>query len=257
VKFLQYILLLTTLTGSFQVVAQWYQVEVIVFEHLRPNLAQEVWFENPGLPSRAGSIELLTEQVDDVEFYHVNNPEPVVDPEIEIDPVQGLIPFLSLGQSKFRLKNDYRILRLSAEYRPLTHLAWQQPAFDRSEGRAVHLEGMVEQVREEELPPELAEIQIVEDSYHEPEMIFDGNILLRATQYLHLDLDMAFFPQNFQQILINQQQGSPNANNLVINRESDYVRLTESRRIRLNELHYFDHPLFGVLVQVSRLEMTD
>ena len=32
------------------------------------------------------------------------------------------------------------------------------------------------------------------------------------------------------------------------------VRLTESRRIKLNELHFFDHPLFGVILQVSRYE---
>ena len=35
---------------------------------------------------------------------------------------------------------------------------------------------------------------------------------------------------------------------------ADYARLTESRRVRLNEIHYFDHPLFGLIVQVSLLK---
>lgn len=31
-------------------------------------------------------------------------------------------------------------------------------------------------------------------------------------------------------------------------------RMVEKRRLKLNELHFFDHPKFGVLMQVSRLE---
>lgn len=31
-------------------------------------------------------------------------------------------------------------------------------------------------------------------------------------------------------------------------------RMTERRRLKLNEKHFFDHPKFGVLMQVSRLE---
>ena len=30
--------------------------------------------------------------------------------------------------------------------------------------------------------------------------------------------------------------------------------LREKRRVKLNELHYFDHPFFGMLVRVSRYE---
>ena len=32
------------------------------------------------------------------------------------------------------------------------------------------------------------------------------------------------------------------------------LRLKEKRRLKLNEKHYFDHPKFGILLQVSRLE---
>ncbi|MBF8268872.1 MAG: hypothetical protein HW386_581 [Gammaproteobacteria bacterium] len=32
--------------------ASWYQVEVIVFDYLNPNLDGELWFDNPGLPPR-------------------------------------------------------------------------------------------------------------------------------------------------------------------------------------------------------------
>ncbi|MEO0369030.1 MAG: CsiV family protein, partial [Pseudomonadota bacterium] len=34
----------------------------------------------------------------------------------------------------------------------------------------------------------------------------------------------------------------------------DGFRMNEKRRVKLNEKHFFDHPKFGVLMQVSRLE---
>ena len=43
---------------------------------------------------------------------------------------------------------------------------------------------------------------------------------------------------------------------LFANIDIDYkgFRLFEKRRLKLKEKHYFDHPKFGVLIQVSRLE---
>jgi len=43
---------------------------------------------------------------------------------------------------------------------------------------------------------------------------------------------------------------------LFANIDVDYLgyRLNEKRRLKLNEKHFFDHPKFGLLVQVSRLE---
>jgi len=43
---------------------------------------------------------------------------------------------------------------------------------------------------------------------------------------------------------------------LFTNIDLDYkgFRMREKRRLKLNEKHYFDHPKFGLLLQVSRLE---
>ena len=45
-------------------------------------------------------------------------------------------------------------------------------------------------------------------------------------------------------------------NLLFANLDIDFkgLRLKEKRRLKLNEKHYFDHPKFGILLQVSRLE---
>lgn len=39
-----------------------------------------------------------------------------------------------------------------------------------------------------------------------------------------------------------------------IDLEFQGYRMNEKRRLKLNERHYFDHPRFGILMQVSRLE---
>lgn len=46
---------------------------------------------------------------------------------------------------------------------------------------------------------------------------------------------------------------------LFINLDLEFngYRLNEKRRIKLNEKHFFDHPKYGVLIQVSRLEKTE
>ena len=76
---------------------------------------------------------------------------------------------------------------------------------------------------------------------------------LRSAHFLHVDVDLAFFPEPGFQNIKTPIQGSENI--IPVLQQADYVRLTESRRIKLNELHYFDHPLFGVIIQVSRLEI--
>lgn len=46
---------------------------------------------------------------------------------------------------------------------------------------------------------------------------------------------------------------------LFVNLDLDFngYRLSEKRRIKLDEKHFFDHPKFGVLMQVSRLEVPE
>jgi len=43
---------------------------------------------------------------------------------------------------------------------------------------------------------------------------------------------------------------------LFANIDLDYLgfRMNEKRRLKLNEKHYFDHPKFGLMIQVSRLQ---
>jgi hypothetical protein len=66
----------------------------------------------------------------------------------------------------------------------------------------------------------------------------DGIIRFYMSRYLHLDVDLLF-----RQTASGGDQGS------------DVVyRLTEQRKVKSQETHYFDHPKLGVLVRVMPLE---
>ena len=60
--------------------------------------------------------------------------------------------------------------------------------------------------------------------------LLEGTINLHKKRFLHVTADLVF----------NSFEGS--------------VRLNESRRLKSKELHYLDHPLFGMLSQYCRLK---
>lgn len=258
-KIIKIVLFLTAVFAGMSVQAElWYQVEVIVFDYVDPDLDREFWFENPGLPQREDSIELIKELPDAVDQVIIEINQQTQDEGLEqIEEDKKLVPYLALPEQNYRLKDDFRRLQLSSNYRPLLHVAWQQPALDTAEVRHVHLEklaGVEESQIQTELEPESLENHIVEDIYTPPEPVFDGIIRIRSSNYLYVDVDFAYFPEDFAALLNLQVQKAGSQFEQLVNYEADYVRLSESMRIRLNELNYFDHPLFGILIQVSRIE---
>ena len=224
--------------------ADWYRVEVVLFAYTEPDAGGEWWYENPGLPAREQSIGLITATVD---------PEPgaVADPARE----QDLKPYIALPKQEYRLAGVERALARSREYRPLLHVAWQQPGLDVGNVRAVRLDNTrferkaAEQV---EVGPEPGQVRD-EPEYTPPVKVFDGTVRLRKSRFLHLDVDFAYFPETLQQPDLEMPAQSAGHMRLA----ASYVRLTQSRRIKPDDLNYFDHPLFGLVVEVSRIEFPD
>ncbi len=200
----------------------WYQVEVVIFDRLYPNLDGEQW-QNEEYKPRENMVEL----------------EPS-------DSNQGRIPFMVLEKSRNRLGGIYQYFKLSSEFRPLIHLSWQQPATKRRSSRFVHLQRLEGDasvpVATTEEPEFLEEIIF-------PDRIVDGSIRIRSGFYLHADIDLSYFkqlpPEN--KIIRTGEESFNDAT------EKTVIKLKETRKMKLNEIHYFDHPMFGVILQVSRL----
>ena len=236
-----FILVLSMSTGAR---AAWYQVEVIVFKQTQPDTDGEVWYSNPGLPDRTNSIELITDVPDDTGATGTK-------------ASKTLVPFQELGKDSYHLDGIYQALKLSRYYLPLYHTSWQQPALAVPSSRAVHLEAFYEnRGGDGDLPPELAAIQIPGELYEPQQTLLDGTILLRSTRFLHVDVDIAYFPESMPGAG-QESEGDGENQNGDYPQYADYVRMRESRKIKLNELNYFDHPLFGVILQVSRMETNE
>ena len=72
---------------------------------------------------------------------------------------------------------------------------------------------------------------------------------LKNRCYLHVDLNLYYYRDLFVDdaaIKEDTEFSEKKSEKLIIG-------LKESRKIKLNEIHYFDNPLYGVILQVSRL----
>lgn len=252
------LLLFSSLFFASSAYANWYQVEVIVFEYLTPVTDGESWYVNPLLAPLTNSVELVEESDIDVDN---NDPVTGIDPGTDETGLnetglnetgQGtLTAYAVLPGNNHRLAGIYQVLRLSRDYRPVYHIAWQQPALDADQARAVHIQAGTEGG---DTPANLqfpVESTRGEDGlYRSLNFLFDGTIRIRSSLYLHVDVDMAYFRTPAVSSLVDGSSGTDIGH-------AAYVGIRESRRIKLNELHYFDHPMFGIILQVSRLDTED
>lgn len=199
---------------------RWYQVEVFVFKNLKAvGVGGEEWGELETLPDFNGARELLA---------HL--------PDMSDEP----LPFGGETPMAFRLL-DYRDRRLvgledklesSDEYAPLLFKAWRQPS-PKNENETkrptkVKLAEFTDQVSP-------AETTVRDETRVIPVTLLalEGVVTVRIGRYINLDLDFVYY-----------HEGQP-------------VRLTESRKVKLNETHYFDHPLFGVIVELSPYDLPE
>ena len=200
--------------------AAWYQIEAVIFDRIFADAGGEIWRSKPGLPDQKNTIELITEGVES----------------------DDRLPYRALPKAKYRLQGVYQNLKLSKNYRPLMHLAWEQSTATGGKARPVRI------VR---LRDDSVNAAGIGSEQSEPELsppILDGFIKLRIAHFLNVNVDLAYYPNDFL-----PSPPADDADDQRFNHQISHVRLQQTRRIKLNELHYFDHPMFGVILQVSRL----
>lgn len=113
-------------------------------------------------------------------------------------------------------------LDAAGEYEPVLHTAWIQPGFGTA-ARKVRISDRPSDPAAQDVP---AEPELLPTSEDLREFKADGFARLRVGRTLNLDLDLYY------------------------QTDAAAIRLSESRRVRFRELHYFDHPGFGAIVKV-------
>lgn len=124
--------------------------------------------------------------------------------------------------SQMRLVAERNTLGKSSRYRVLAHMAWRQALSDRSRAQAF------------DIPVD----KMTGKNY------VDGTVRVAVERYLHLNLDL--------QLHMARQDFTARMSEAEF--ESPEIRLTESRRMRSKEVHYFDNPRFGVIALITPYE---
>jgi len=214
----------------------WYQVEVLVFARTGP-ASQEFWRldQRPHLvPDNAihpdSESPLLPEGADNID----NN-------------AAALSAWRFLPADRLILTDMLARMDKSGEYRTLYHNSWVQPVRERSHAFPIYLEGG-RQVPAVTLPPADAGGDLeyglppldappageahTDDVVAATQAEFQGMLRLHLSRYLHVEPELWFTRTS--------------------NTDQRYwVRIDQNRRMRSEELHYLDHPLFGMLLRLT------
>ncbi len=211
---------------------RWYEVQLLVFEHLG-GAGNEQWPANPTLPDTR-EAETLRPAADDRVAYARTRRE------------ENILP------------GHWDRLDDSDAYRPLLRVAWAQPGQPRNdEATSLRLHGEQQIEAPAYSGPWGFTMAIPDEEQEEQAPVYrlDGTVTVTLGRFLHLHprLVLTESPDDEGAVDVGQ------ADTLVplwMDEEQRLQRyvLDESRRMRSNELHYIDHPRFGILVRIDRMD---
>lgn len=227
------------ITSKALAASQWYQVELFAFAQEKPTTTER-WSTNllPHYSNNAVKLDSnypqLPDEASDANLSALNGGAwQLKDIKPEDTPVS-------------RMANR---MRANRQYRILYEARWIQPIFSTVNALPINIEGG------KSLPPLISEKpkqtsfgdnlgnefdRSIEDDVADamqfmPEL--QGTLLFSLQQYVHLSTNLWF---------ASEAEGQP-----------FFGHMDESRRLKNGELHYLDHPLFGLVVRVVRLKRGD
>jgi hypothetical protein len=144
-----------------------------------------------------------------------------------------------LPEEEFTLVRAARQFELLDAYETMMHFGWTQPTFPEEETPAIALRLLAE-------PPEG----------------LDGTLTLYLSRYLHLVVDLALdAPGEFEKEVVDDDSffsfsdaRDRYGDDYAFSRRPVRFRIQENRILKKDELRYFDHPKFGILAKVTRVE---
>lgn len=215
--------------------ARQYTIEIIVFSYEENvSVGTEVFVADQRLPNEyqlGDAIGLGPESP------LVGSEAPTSTPEEQPELVD--LEFVRLPRDEFTLTKAGRQFDLLDVYETIMHVGWTQPTYP------------------EEVTPSI-ELRMLGN----PPAGLDGTFTLYLSRYLHLVVDLALDAPN-------QVGNSVDANGSLFRfgdsrgrdeggfgaaPEPVRYRIQENRILKNGEIRYFDHPKFGVLAKVTRVE---
>ena len=241
-----------------------YSVEMIVFEYVGSAAGTTEIFE-PDIPI---VDEALAADVDFLEGLPPELPDdnsppqddlPLVidipaDDQLLEEPGSAMLPgetleeiptyesagFKLIDPADYQLRNAWnRLVDLDA-YQPLMHTGWIQPTLEKDDTEPLPLRRL-----------------------GDPPLRLNGAISLYLSRFLHLVVDLSLEHKTPQRMIATQERVryyGDNQSRASLSFDPEFItpsifyRIEEDRIVRNNELRYFDHPKFGVLARITRIE---
>lgn len=172
---------------------------------------------------------------------------------ILLDDSALLHDFLPLPQEALELADQVSALTASGKYRILEHVAWLQPGLAKRQAIPVRIQAGLDYSYEfgEHVPVQLfTEDQGMQEEHAISEL--DGTVKVVLGRYLHVFTDLVYRRP------VDKNTGAEPVTDVSGNDRvlADFP-LKIHRKMRSKELHYIDHPLFGILVEIRPAQSED
>ncbi|NQD37748.1 hypothetical protein HPT27_11990 [Permianibacter sp. IMCC34836] len=244
---------------------RWYEVEVLVFANLNGDVNAERWPTND-------SVTLAL----DGAIPAPNTAAPVGAgtssgvPGKSTPSAQELLRLAAVAPAQYKLLDAFKSLSRSRNYRPLLHTAWRQPIGTGKNNFKVRLVGGKDYAGRYGVQGKL--LTTGDEPATDGLWEIDGYVRLSAAKFLHAETELLFrrpsVPTTGTAVVAAPTTPAPAAagsaapnltwqtGDASVASEDwlQFFKFNQSRRLKSNELHYFDHPMFGMMIVLRPLE---
>lgn len=233
--------------------ARVYSVEIIVFEYASNVTAGNEIFEAiedeqtesdnaiPVFGDMAAESAVQPDQTETVEFGNFTDVVEEEITELELMPSMSAVNFRLLTAEELTMVGIHERLVTLDAYEPVLWSGWMQSTREKDATPSIQLRAL-----------------------GTPPLHIDGTLTLYLKNYLHLVVDLTREQKiaRFQPIIRHEQ---PSRDNVRSGGNNEYTaadmqtiiyHIQEDRLFQSGQLRYYDHPKFGVLARVNRVEGT-
>ena len=164
------------------------------------------------------------------EYWPDDKPTPLLENITQLNAKDGYAK--PLPETQLTLKKEVGKMTNERGYDVLAHFGWRQPANSSQQAK-----------------PILIDTQLQQNRHGISNLL--GTMKIYQGRYSHIDIDLELerkIPTPIKQAFARHQQLS---NEWLP--ESWRFHIKESRRIKSGQIHYIDHPIFGVLVKIETI----
>lgn len=208
-----------------------YDIEVIVFSRTLPQPPLST-ISNKALFNLESALIVEPKSPQD-RIYITRKTDPQEKWEAPVDTqISGKALVWYEPQSNKKMAGIWNKLSQSSEYLPLLHKHWRQPLTSFKNPKYVVLDQINISLYDSSTNTGLSEEQPIQSNNYS----LHGKIALSQGRFTHLHVKVNLLRNN-------------------LNNESIIYAINEKRQIQFNQLNYFDHKEFGVIILVSKTNL--